>query len=189
MLEVFLCPMLPKYSILLRIFALKSTEMKRIIYLFAIALIAASCGTSKDASGSGDSPKLGKAYGPTAVQPELSVPVSEMVERSKTDGSEMEYTFEGEIIEVCSKAGCWVNIDNGEGGTFMVRFKDHFTIPVDTKPGTKAYFHGVASNETISVEMLQHFAEDAGKSEEEIKAITQPQSKLGFIADGIVLKK
>lgn len=163
--------------------------MKRIIYLFAIALIAASCGTTKDGAGKSGTPNLGKAYGPTAVQPELAVPVSEMVERSKTDGSEKEYTFEGELIEVCSKAGCWVNVDNGEGGTFVVRFKDHFTIPVDTKPGTKAYFHGVASNETISVEMLQHFAEDAGKSEEEIKLIVAPQSKLGFIADGIVLKK
>lgn len=163
--------------------------MKRIIYLFAIALIAVSCGTSKDASGEGDAPKLGKAYGPTTVQPELKVRVSEMVDRSETDGSEQEYTFEGEIVEVCSKAGCWVNVDNGKGGTFMVRFKDHFTIPTDTKSGTKAYFHGVAFNDTISVAMLQHFAEDAGKSQEEIDAITEPEYKLGFIADGIVFKK
>ncbi len=166
----------------------KSNQMKRFIYLFTIVLISASCGTSKG-TGDGNSPKLGKAYGPVVVQPKLAVRVSEMLERSETDGSEQEYTFEGKINEVCSKAGCWVNIDAGNGKSFMVRFKDHFTIPTDTKPGTSAYFHGVAFNDTVSVEMLRHFAEDAGKIQEEIDAIAQPQYKLGFTADGIVFKK
>lgn len=163
--------------------------MKAIITLFTLALIAGSCGTTNAVSDDGESPKLGKAYGPTAVQPELSVRVSEMVERSETDGTEQEYTFKGTIKEVCAQAGCWVNVDAENGQTFMVRFKDHFTIPTDTKPGTVAYFHGVAFNDTVSVEMLRHFAEDAGKSKEEIEAITEPEYKLGFTADGIVLKK
>jgi hypothetical protein len=100
-----------------------------------------------------------------------------------------DFTFEGEIVEVCSKAGCWVNVDAGNGETFMVRFKDHFTIPPGTEPGTKAYFHGTAFNDTVSVELLQHFAEDAGKSQEEIDKITEPKFELGFTADGIVLQK
>lgn len=162
--------------------------MKVLISLFAIALIAASCGTSKE-TGEGDAPKVGKAYGPVTVQPELAVRASEMVERSKTDGSEQEYTFEGKMSEICAKAGCWVNIDAGGGESFMVRFKDHFTIPTDTKPGTVAYFHGVAFNDTVSVDMLRHFAEDAGKSQAEIDAITEPEYTLSFIADGIVFKK
>jgi hypothetical protein len=71
----------------------------------------------------------------------------------------------------------------------MVRFKDHFTIPIDTKVGTEAYFHGVAYWDEVSVEMLQHFAEDAGKTPEEIAKITQPEYVMSFEADGIVLVK
>jgi hypothetical protein len=87
------------------------------------------------------------------------------------------------------KAGCWVNIDKGNGETFMVRFKDHFTIPTDTEIGTEAYFHGIAYWDEVSVEMLQHFAEDAGKSADEIAKITEPQYVMNFEADGIVFVK
>jgi hypothetical protein len=71
----------------------------------------------------------------------------------------------------------------------MVRFKDHFTIPPGTDKGTGAYLHGVAFMDTIPVPDLQHFAEDAGKSPEEIAMITEPEFELNFTADGIVLKK
>ena len=71
----------------------------------------------------------------------------------------------------------------------MVRFKDHFTIPIDTKIGTVAYMHGTANWDTVSVEMLKHFAEDAGKSKAEIDQITEAKYVLGFEADGIVWQK
>ena len=71
----------------------------------------------------------------------------------------------------------------------MVRFKDHFTIPTETEVGTKAIFHGEAFDDEVSVELLQHFAEDAGKSQEEIDAITEPEQSLGFTADGVFLMK
>jgi hypothetical protein len=37
--------------------------------------------------------------------------------------------------------------------------------------------------------MLRHFAEDAGKSKEEIAKITKPEFEMGFEADGIILVK
>lgn len=162
--------------------------MKLDVIIFSTALLMVSCATEK-ATVLGDTVKLGKNYGPIEVRTDEAVDASEVrVMSSKIDG-DTEMTFEGTIVEVCSKAGCWVNIDDGMGNTFMVRFKDHFTIPTDTKPGTKAYFHGVAFNDTVSVEMLQHFAEDAGKSQAEIDAITEQKIDLGFTADGIALKK
>ena len=42
--------------------------------------------------------------------------------------------------------------------------------------------------DTTSLEMLKHYAEDAGKSEEEIALITEPIYELGFIADGVIIK-
>lgn len=163
--------------------------MKTYLVLATAIIFAASCGDSKEMSGNSSSPKLGESYGPVKVSPKKAVGVDKVMEVNEKMMNPTEYTFEGEIVEVCSKAGCWVNVDAGDGETFMVRFKDHFTIPPDTKPGTKAYFHGTAFNDTVSVDLLKHFAEDAGKPQEEIDKITEPRFELGFTADGIVLIK
>jgi len=133
--------------------------------------------------------ELGESYGPVEVNVEDAVSVEDMLSSFEGKTERTEYTFEAELNEVCSKAGCWVNIEKEDGETFMVRFKDHFTIPPETQLGTGAYFHGVAFWDTISVEMLQHFAEDAGDDASEIAKITEPKYELGFIADGIALKK
>ena len=49
--------------------------------------------------------------------------------------------------------------------------------------------HGVASYDTLDVEYLQHIAEDAGKSEEEIAQIMEPQVALVFEATGVKLEE
>lgn len=150
--------------------------MKLTLTLFTALVLLASCGGTQ------------KSFGPARVDPSKAISVTEMLAEMDKASEAKEFTFEGELTEVCSKAGCWVNIDKGNGETFMVRFKDHFTIPTDTKVGSSAYFHGTAYWDTIPVDMLQHFAEDAGKSQEEIDAITEPKFELGFEADGIMLK-
>lgn len=158
-----------------------------VIGLVVISLF--SCNESKEKEVIVEEVELGESYGPAKVDIKSALSVDEMLADFATKTNETEYTFEGKISEVCSKAGCWINIDNGDGETFMVRFKDHFTIPIDTKLNSEAYLHGIAYWDTVSVEMLQHFAEDAGKSKEEISKITKAKYELGFEADGITLKK
>jgi len=155
--------------------------MKKVLLFAVLATSLVACAQKAE--------KLGKSYGPVKVNVEEAISVEEMLKAYEGQTEEMEFTFEGTLIEICSKAGCWVNIDKGNGETFMVRFKDHFTIPPKTSANTEAYLHGVAFWDTVSVEMLQHFAEDAGKSPEEIAKITEPKYELGFTADGITLKK
>ena len=41
--------------------------------------------------------------------------------------------------------------------------------------------------DTVAIEMLKHYAEDAGKSEEEIAQITEPSYDMGFTADGVII--
>ncbi|MEX1192105.1 MAG: DUF4920 domain-containing protein [Brumimicrobium sp.] len=103
--------------------------------------------------------------------------------------TEMEATFKGEINEVCSKMGCWININKGDGETFMVRFKDHFTIPTETEVGTVAYLTGTAIQDTIPVDEQRHYLEDANAPQEEIDAITEDKFEMTFIADGIKLEE
>ncbi len=166
--------------------------MKTIALAISMALFLGSCASEKETISNevgAEKIEFGKNYGPTKVSIVDAVKASEVRGMSSTNNGETEITFKGIIEETCSKAGCWVTIDEGNGKSFMVRFKDHFTIPTDTESGTIAYFHGVAFNDTVSVEMLQHFAEDAGKSQNEIDAITETEINLGFTADGIVLEK
>ena len=51
-----------------------------------------------------------------------------------------------------------------------------------------AVIQGKAEIETTSVEELQHYAEDAGKSKEEVEAIKEAKTELVFVAEGVILK-
>ena len=164
--------------------------MKNLLYTIAVACsVLIACDDSKKSSEHKEVIQLGKAYGEVKVDTSNAVTVDDMLSTFNDKKKAMQFTFIAPIEEVCSKAGCWVNVDKGNGETFMVRFKDHFTIPPKTKIGTKAYMHGTAYMDTITVDLLRHFAEDAGKSKAEIEKITEPKYELGFEADGIVLIK
>jgi hypothetical protein len=44
---------------------------------------------------------------------------------------------------------------------------------------------GWATKETVDVATLRHYAEDAGKSKEEIAKITEAETNLMFLAEGV----
>ncbi len=162
--------------------------MKRIIFIGVLASslgLMFSCSSAEKKSAE----KEMASYGPTKVDEKKAISVNELLSKMEGKTGENEFTLDAQIAEVCSKAGCWINIKKPDGKTFMVRFKDHFTIPPKTTVGTQAYMHGVAYWDTIPVDLLQHFAEDAGKSPEEIAKITEPSFELAFEADGITFEK
>ena len=95
--------------------------------------------------------------------------------------------LEAPIIEACKVKGCWMNVDLGNGQTMMVRFKDYgFFVPKDSG-GKTAVIEGYAYTEVVGVEMLKHYAKDAGKSKKEIAAINEPETRLTFTADGVII--
>lgn len=97
--------------------------------------------------------------------------------------------LEGTINSVCQKKGCWMRMGIGENDEeIFVKFKDYgFFVPLNCE-GRTAVMEGWAYKEEQSIEELKHYAFDAGKSEEEINAITEPEVKYTFLADGVVLK-
>jgi Domain of unknown function (DUF4920) len=71
----------------------------------------------------------------------------------------------------------------------LVKFKDYaFFVPKDIA-GREVMVEGKAYKEVTSVEELRHYAEDAGKSAEEIAKITEPVTEKKFMASGVVLLK
>lgn len=94
----------------------------------------------------------------------------------------------GTILEVCQHTGCWLTFDLGNGEEIMVNMKDHdFYVPMDAS-GKTAWVEGTAVRELISVDMLKHYAEDAGRSQEEIDAITEDAWKYTIEATGVIIE-
>ncbi len=117
--------------------------------------------------------------------------ISEMEMRNKFQTMEMGDTlqvkFASTATSVCKKEGCWMKVDLGIGEESMVKFNDHaFLVPKDIE-GKDVVVKGKAFMKELSVKELQHYAEDAGKSEAEIAAITEPKRSLAFEADGVLI--
>ncbi len=107
---------------------------------------------------------------------------------SMKPGDTIAVKFASKINEVCSKKGCWMKVPVSESEEVMVRFKDYgFFMPLDSN-GKEVIVEGKAFIKETSVEELQHYAEDAGKSKEEIAKITEPKKELAFVANGVLLK-
>lgn len=96
--------------------------------------------------------------------------------------------FSSTIKDLCAKKGCWMKLPLTDSTETMVRFKDYgFFMPLDAK-GKEVIVNGKAFVQETSVEQLQHYAADAGKTKEEIAQITAPKKEFAFIADGVLLK-
>ena len=96
--------------------------------------------------------------------------------------------IEGTILSSCPKKGCWMQVKI-DSDTIQVTFKDYgFFVPKTGLKNKKTILEGYPKQDTISIKMLKHFAEDAGKSQKEIDKITKPEYKISFIADGVIIK-
>lgn len=93
---------------------------------------------------------------------------------------------EGKVSEVCKAEGCWLLMEIASG-TMLVKMKDHkFLVPLALN-GKTIVAEGTATLKETSVEMLRHYAEDAGKSKEEIAKITEPKKEIVLQAKGILV--
>ncbi|GAA4242314.1 DUF4920 domain-containing protein [Winogradskyella psychrotolerans] len=167
--------------------------MKKIILLLAISLVAFSCkNEAKTTENKVEEATQEIAYASFGkeINDADALTTERMMEHYKglKAGDTINAKMRGKIVEVCSKKGCWMTIDvNGED-KIMVKFKDYgFFMPLNAEG--EVVMNGKAYVSETSVDELKHYAEDAGKSEEEIAAITDPKFEYGFEADGVLLKK
>lgn len=94
--------------------------------------------------------------------------------------------IEGELTKVCLTMGCWVEMKTS-GEPLLVMTRDHeFFVPRNAQ-GVRARAYGRAVAREQSVETLRHIAEDAGASADEIARITEPRTRMVFIADVIAM--
>ncbi|WP_028887882.1 DUF4920 domain-containing protein [Tenacibaculum ovolyticum] len=95
--------------------------------------------------------------------------------------------FIGKVAEVCQKKGCWIKVSLDDEKKSFVKFKDYaFFMPFNAA-GSEVVLNGKAFKNEVSVKELQHYAKDAGKSDEEIAEIKSPKITYSFLADGVLL--
>jgi len=125
--------------------------------------------------------KFGEEVKPGDVKPAAKM------EAAMGDKKTVDMKIEGKVVDVCKKKGCWMTLEMPNGDPMRVTFKDYaFFMPMDII-GKKVVLDGLAKKQTISVETLRHYAEDAKKSPEEIAKITDPKKELAFEAKGVVI--
>lgn len=166
--------------------------MKKILLFAAvlstITVYAQTADELQATSGAISSAADGTPYG-KPFDEKGAVSMADLANRS-IDKELSNITVRGKIEEVCQAEGCWIRVskENDEGTTMLVKFKDHsFVIPKDLA-GKNIVFTGRAYHATITVEMQKHYAEDAGKTKDEIAKITTPSKELVFEATGVIIK-
>ena len=99
-----------------------------------------------------------------------------------------EVKLTGTIGSVCQAKGCWMTLSGEDSEEdIFIKFKDYAFFVPKNAGGQRAVVSGLLSLEETSVDELRHYAEDEGKSEEEIAAITAPKKEWKMMASGVLI--
>lgn len=105
------------------------------------------------------------------------------------EGDTIEVAFKSVAKEVCQKKGCWMTMDLGDDKKSFVKFKDYaFFVPKNGQD-KETVVKGKAYVSVESVDVLKHYAQDAGKSQAAIDSIVEPKVTYSFMADGVLMAK
>lgn len=154
--------------------------MKKII-LFIPVLLLALCVTAQPPKGPADP---GMVFGaPTTADNAINVNALPKLLDQKNN---VDVKVSGVVSEVCKAEGCWIRMEAPDG-PMLIKMKDHkFLVPLSLN-GKTVVVQGTATRKETSVEMLRHYAEDAGKSKTEIEAIKEPKVEITMQATGILV--
>jgi hypothetical protein len=127
----------------------------------------------------------GVTYGAGATN-ENTVAITEMEKKVATD-NKFEGKITAKVVEVCQEKGCWMKVEKGNGETLMVKFKNYGFFMPKNLVGQTVVLDGEAVVKEVSVKQQKHYAEDAGKSKEEIEKIKEPKKETQFVAKGVLV--
>ncbi len=168
----------------------------QLFWLSAAIMVAVSCGNSESNGTEAmdtDSTAAAQVTDPStgsfgeAITDEGAIPAADVL-TMLADNDSVTVKLAGTVGEVCQMKGCWMTMDLGNGESMTVKFKDYaFFVPMDCG-GKEAVMEGVAKRTVVGVDELRHLAEDAGKSAEEVAAITEPEETIEFMASGVIIR-
>ncbi len=160
-----------------------------ILFIACAVFISCKSDTRTEATEMSNSSTALAFYG-DSIDTQEGASVSETLEALKTNDSLLT-NVTGYVTSVCQVKGCWMVLSQNptDSTGLFVKFKDYgFFVPLDFA-GSKVTLAGKAFKEVTSVDELRHYAEDEGKSAEEIAKITEPSEEMKFLANGVALKE
>lgn len=126
-------------------------------------------------------------FGGKVKYKKAAIAAKQLVEKM-AEKPEMVARVTGTVTDVCQVKGCWMKVALDNGKIMRISFKDYgFFMPKDIA-GKTVVFEGIAKKTETTVAELKHYAEDAGKSKEEIEKITAPLKEITFVANGVYIK-
>src|SRR6187200_1814043 len=151
--------------------------MKKILIAAAALVFSFNINAQDEATA-----KPGTVFG--AVSEKGTVVTANELETKMVD-NKFDGKVKGKVVEVCKAMGCWAKIQKEDGSTIMIKVKDHeFAMPLDIV-GKVVVAEGSAELKETSVAMQKHYAEDAGKSKEEIEKIKEPKKEVIMMIKGV----
>jgi hypothetical protein len=112
--------------------------------------------------------------------------LQQLLQQKDEGNKKADVKIKGVVTDVCTMEGCWIKVQSATG-KMMVKMKDHkFTVPVALN-GKTVIIGGEAEEKITSIAQLKHYAEDAGKSKEEIAAIKEPKKEIVIDAKGVLV--
>ena len=125
----------------------------------------------------------GVVYGKYSEEGMKPISINDL-EKKMTD-NKFDGKIQGKVVEVCQAMGCWAKLKKDDGTTVMIKVKDHeFAMPMDMI-GRTVVVEGKAELKETSVAMLKHYAEDGGKSKEEVDKIKEPKKEVIIAIKGV----
>lgn len=124
----------------------------------------------------------GVVYGEVSQE---AKPISPDEIKSKLVNDQFEGQIKAKVTEVCKAEGCWIKVQKADGTSMMVRAKDHRFLMPENIVGKTVLIEGAATVKETTEEMRKHYAEDAGKSKEEIAKIKGAEKDVQFAAKGV----
>jgi hypothetical protein len=123
-----------------------------------------------------------EVYGSEVTMKEGTLLAKVLNDPKAYEGKKVKIT--AEIESVCLKKGCWMNVKDGASKA-TVKFKGYkFFVPLDVD-GRLTTFEAVPEVKVVSEAMRRHYAEDAGKSKEEIEKIKGDVTQVILMAEAV----
>ena len=152
-------------------------------FFFAAAILFAVSVSAQETHEKEKTPAAkGVMYG--SVSEEKS-PVSPDELKNRLVDNKFDGQVKGEVVEVCKAEGCWIRLKKADGTSMMVRAKDHAFLMPENIVGKTVLIEGAATVKEVTEEMRKHYAEDSGKSKEEIANIKGSEKDVQLAARGV----
>ena len=152
--------------------------MKKVLFsLLIVTAISASAQDKEKVQAS-----KGVGYGVVSAD-DKSIAPDEI--KGKLVNDQFEGQVKAKVTEVCKAEGCWIKVQRADGTTMMVRAKNHAFLMPENIVGKTVLIEGNATVKETTEEMRKHYAEDGGKSKEEIAKIKGSEKDVQFAAKGV----